>query len=141
MMNPILKEIIILEVKDYLTDEALADFASKEYNVEGAALVAYINLNYTELFDDPAEKTKLILEDNAEGYSIRSMISEYEDAFYGTHRNVAEFASFFYENYYNNEYNILYETYLLDAMDWNLYWTRTLQFDWYFSGDYFFRNL
>ena len=141
MMNPILKEIVILEVKDYLTDEALADFASKEYDVEGAALLAYINLNYVELFDNPPEKTQLILEDNDDVYDMSAMISEFQDAFFGTYKTVEEFAEDFYEQCYGDSYNQAADSGLLYAVDWNRYWTSTLQFDYYFSGEYFFRNL
>jgi hypothetical protein len=144
MTNPIVKEIAVLELtsKDYLTDEALAEFATTYYDVEGLALIRFIQLYYSELYDAPEELTALIVEDNADGYTMRAMLEEFGDSYYGSFDSVEDFAADFFETVFAGKEMFMFENAgILNCIDWERYWTSTLQFDYCFFGNYFFRNI
>jgi hypothetical protein len=143
-MNVILKELLIAETatgKGWLSDEDLANFITKEYDVEGPAVVLYVKMNYSELVDDQETLTKIFLEDNVDGYTVKAMLAEFDDAYFGTFESVEDFAEELFQEMAPDTYKQVIKSGLGGSIDWLKYWQSTLQFDYYFSGNYYFRNL
>ena len=142
-MNGILKEMVILQVAAgrKLSYEELAE-AATDWEVEGKAFMIWLRDTYTDIMDDVEALAALILEDELEGYSMSSLVEEFNDRFYGFYDSVEGFAAnYFAETSSYETIKALEDSGLDSAIDWELYWSSQLMFDFWEIEGYFFRNM
>ena len=138
-MNTILKEILVLDTAvngGVLSDEELAAYVYDEYGVNGEAFIVWLGFQDIKYFDDKAELTRLILEDDT---AVKGLTDKFDERFEGEFDSVEEFAQSYFYNNATVDVDVLENIGIMSAIDWSRYWDSQLRFQFENMSGYYWR--
>ena len=141
-MNGILKEILILDTAvkgGVLSDEELAAYVYDEYVVNGEAFIIWLGMQDVKYFDDKAELTRLIIEDDT---AVKGLAEKFDDSFEGEFDSVEEFAEYYFMERVDMhmDVDLLHNTGILNVIDWKAYWDTQLSYKFEHMSGYFWKS-
>ena len=138
-MNGILREILLLEAAEGgMTVAELDDFIESNYDVDDSvAFRVWLGFYDVKYFDDEQLMIEFILEG---GDVVDDLVQQFNDSFEGCFDSVEAFSEWYFMDSLSIDTDSLHDTGVLNCVDWELYWSNQLQFKFYYSGKYFFRN-